>query len=49
LRPLNGVDQTELRFDDAGMRLRAAKLGADCPMKIDEVLYRQIANAAVSR
>jgi hypothetical protein len=49
LRPLNGVDQSELRFDDAGMGLRAAELRADRAMKIDEILNRQIANAAVSR
>jgi hypothetical protein len=49
LRTLNGVDQSELRLDDAWMRLRTAEFGADRPMKIDEILNRQIANAAVSR
>ena len=49
LRPLNRVDQSELRFDDSGMGLRAAELRADRAMKVDEVLNGQIANAAVSR
>ena len=49
LRALHGVDQTELRFDDAGMRLRSAEFGADRAMQVDEVLYRQITNAPVSR
>jgi len=31
------------------MRLRAAELGADRAMQINEILNRQIANAAVSR
>jgi hypothetical protein len=50
LRTLDGVDETELRFDDARMRLRSAKLGTDGAMEIDEILNRQVASAAaVSR
>jgi hypothetical protein len=48
LRPLHGVDESELRFDDARMRLRSAKLEADRAVKIDEVLNGEIPNAAVS-
>ena len=49
LRTLDGIDQPELRFDDAGMRLRAAEFDADCAMKIDEILDGEVANAAVNR
>ena len=49
LRTLNGVEKSELRFDDARLRLIAAELRADCAMQIDEILNRQIAYAAVSR
>ena len=49
LGTLNGVEKSELRFDDAGLRLIAAELRADCAMKIDEILDRQVAYAAVSR
>ena len=48
LRTLNGVEKSELRFDDAGLRLVAAELRADRAMEIDEVLNGQIADAAVS-
>jgi len=48
LRSLDGVDQSELRVDHAGMRLRAAEFDTDRAMKIDEILNRQIASAAVS-
>ena len=49
LGALNGVEKSELRFDDAWLRLMAAELRADCAMQIDEILNRQIAYAAVSR
>lgn len=49
LRPLDGVEETELRLDDTGMRLRSAELGADGAMQVDEVLNREVANASVSR
>jgi len=49
LRALDGVDQSELRLDHAGMCLRAAEFNAHCAMKIDEILDGEIANAAVSR
>src|SRR5437762_1520246 len=48
LRTLDGVHQTELRFDDAGMRLRSSEFETHCAMEIDEVLNGEIANAAVS-
>ena len=46
LRTLNRVEQAELRFDDARLRLRAAELGADGAMKLDQILNAEIANAA---
>jgi len=50
LRTLDGVDETELRFDDAGMRLRSAELGTHRAMEIDEILNGEVARrAAVSR
>jgi len=49
LRTLHGVEQPELRFDHAGMRLGSAELGRDGAMQIDEVLNREVTNAAVSR
>jgi len=50
LRPLDSVDQTELRIDNAGMRRCAAELEADSPVNLDEILNRQVARAAaVSR
>jgi len=49
LGTLDGVDQTELRFDDAGMRLVAAELRADGAMEVDEVLDGEVADSAVSR
>ncbi len=48
LRTLDGVDETELRFDDAGMRLRSSEFETHCAMEIDEVLNGEIPNAAVS-
>jgi len=48
LRTLHGVDEPELRLDDARMRLRASELNADCAMKIDEVLNGEVADAAVN-
>ena len=45
LRALHGVEETELRLDDAGMRLVAAELGGDGAMQIDEVLNREIPDA----
>jgi len=38
-----------LRFDDAGLRLVSAELGADRAMQLDEILNCEIADAAVSR
>ena len=49
LRTLDGVDQSELRLDHAGMGLRAAELDAYGAVKIDQVLNGQVTNAAVSR
>jgi len=49
LRTLNGIDQTELRFHDAGMRLRSAKFDAYGAMEVDQILNGEIANAAVNR
>ena len=49
LRPLHGVDQSELRLDHSRMRLRSAELDADRAMQLDQILNREIANAAVSR
>jgi hypothetical protein len=48
LRTLDGVDETELRFDDARMRLVASEFETHGAMKIDEILNREIPNAAVS-
>ena len=48
LRTLHRVEQSELRFDDARLRLIAAELRADGAMKLDEVLDGEIANAALS-
>src|SRR5207237_164087 len=48
LRTLHRIDQTELRFDDAGLRLIAAELGADRAMQLDEILDAEVTNA-VSR
>src|ERR1043165_6147474 len=49
LRPLHGVDEAELRVDDAGMRLRAAELRGDGAVQLDDVPHRQVADTAVSR
>jgi hypothetical protein len=38
-----------LRFDDAGMRGRAAEFGADGAVKLDQILDGQITDAAISR
>jgi len=46
---LHGVEQTELRLDDARMRLIAAELDADRAMQFDQVGNAQVARAAVSR
>jgi len=47
---LHGVEQTELRFDDAGMRLIAAELDADRAMQLNQVRNAEVARAAnVSR
>jgi hypothetical protein len=48
LRTLHSVDETKLRFDDAGMRLVASEFEAHCAMEIDEILNGEIPNAAVS-
>jgi hypothetical protein len=48
LRTLNGIDEAELRFDDAGMRLRPSEFKTHCAMQIDEILNGEISNAAVS-
>jgi hypothetical protein len=48
LGTLDGIDQTELRIDDSGMRLRASEFETHCAMQIDDILNGQIANAAVS-
>src|SRR5438309_11516112 len=49
LRALHGVDQTELRLDDAGMRGGAAELRADRAMQLNQILDGEISDAAVSR
>ncbi len=49
LRPLDGIDETELRFDYARMCLRSSELDAHCAMEIDQVLNGEITNAAVNR
>src|SRR5436305_5559760 len=49
LRSLDGVEQSELRVDDAGMRLIAAKLDADRAMQFDQVSDAEVSSAAVSR
>ena len=49
LRPLHRVEKSELRIDDAGMRLRATEFRADRAVQFDDVLHRQIANAPVNR
>ena len=36
------------RADDAGMRLRAAELRADCALQLDDILHGEVTNAAVS-
>ncbi|HWW61083.1 MAG TPA: hypothetical protein VN181_06940 [Thermoanaerobaculia bacterium] len=46
LRALDGVEETELRVDDAGVRLIAAELEADGFVQVDEILNREITNAA---
>ena len=48
LRPLDGVDETELRFDNSGMRLIASEFETHGAMEIDEILNGEIPNAAVS-
>jgi hypothetical protein len=42
---LHRVDQTELRFDDAGMRLVSAEFDRDRPVEVDDVLDAEIADA----
>lgn len=49
LRTLYSAHQSELRLDDAGMRLRAAELGTHRLVQVDYVLDRQIVDATVSR
>jgi hypothetical protein len=49
LRPLHGVEQAELRFDDAGLRLVAAELNADRAMQLDQVRDAEVSRAALSR
>ena len=49
LRTLDGVRETELGIDHAGMCLRSAELRANGFVKIDDVLHRQVTNASVSR
>ena len=50
LRTLDGVEQSELRIDDAGMRLIAAELHADGAMQFDQILNAEVSRAAsVSR
>ena len=46
LRPLHGVEQAELRFDDAGMGLIAAEFNADGAMQFDQIRNAEIARAA---
>ena len=45
----HGVEEAELRFDDAGMRLIAAELHADGAMQFDQVGNAEVARAGVSR
>ena len=48
LGSLDGVDQSELRFHHAGVRLRSAEFDAHCAMEIDQILNGEIAGPAVS-
>ena len=45
LRALDGVEQTKLRFDDAGLRLVAAVLRTDRLVQLDEIGDGEITNA----
>lgn len=45
LRALNSIEKTELRLDDARLRLIAAELRADCAMQIDEILNGEVTDA----
>jgi hypothetical protein len=50
LGTLDRVEQTELRLDDAGLRLIAAELQADCAMQLNQIRDAEVARAAaVSR
>ena len=46
LRPLHGVEQTELRFNDARMRLIAAEFDADRAMQFDQIRNAEVARTA---
>ena len=48
LRTLHGIEQSELRLDDTGLRLRASEFRADRAMQFDEILNGEITDAAVS-
>ena len=50
LRTLHGIDEPELRLDDAGLRLIAAELQADGAVQLDEIGDAEVSRtAAVSR
>ncbi len=49
LGTLDGADETELRFDDAGLRGVAAEFDGDSFVKVDQILDGEVADAAVSR
>ena len=50
LRTLNGVDETELRLDDAGMCGRSTEFRADRAVNLDQILDGEVArSSAVSR
>jgi hypothetical protein len=43
---LHGVEQAELRLDDAGMRLIAAELDADGAVDLNKIGNAEVARAA---
>lgn len=49
LRPLDGIEEAELRFDFSRMRVIATEFCRNRPMQLDQVLCREIPDARVSR
>jgi hypothetical protein len=46
---LHGIQQSELRVDDAWICLIAAKLDADAAMQLDDILNCQVTGPAISQ